>query len=97
MVILGLLLGAFFPRLLFVILWIFTTMVDRAYNGFIIPLLGVIFLPYTSLFYVLAYNPFAHGLTGASWIWVLLGFLIDLSTYSYGSYKSTHHPTAHPA
>jgi hypothetical protein len=95
MIILGLILGAFFPRLLFFILWISTTLVDRAFTGFLLPLLGIIFLPFTSLFYVLAYNPIAGGLTGGSWIWVLLGFLIDLSSYSYSGYKGSHHQTPH--
>jgi hypothetical protein len=97
MIILGLILGAFFPRLLFFILWVSTTLVDRAYNGFILPFLGMLFLPYTSLFYVLAYNPIAHGLVGASWLWALLGFLIDLGSYSYSGYKTTHHENLHPA
>jgi hypothetical protein len=95
MIILGLILGAFFPRLLFFILWISTNLVDRAFNGFILPLLGIIFLPFTSLFYVLAYNPIAGGLTGASWIWLLLGFLIDLSSYSYSGYKGSHYHSPH--
>jgi hypothetical protein len=51
----------------------------------------MLFLPFTSLFYILAYNPVAGGLTGASWMWVLLGFLIDLSSYSYSGYKGSHH------
>jgi hypothetical protein len=97
MIILGLILGAFFPRLLFILLWVSTTLVDRAFSGFILPLLGMLFLPFTSLFYVLAYNPIAGGLTGASWIWVLLGFLIDLSSYSYSGYKGSHTHSAHPA
>jgi hypothetical protein len=97
MIILGLVLGAFFPRLLFIMLWIFTNLVDRAFSGFILPFLAMLFLPFTSLFYVVAYNPIAGGLTGASWIWVLLGFLIDLSTYSYQGYKGTQYQSSHNA
>jgi hypothetical protein len=97
MLLLGLILGAFFPRLLFFVLWISTTLVDRAFNGFFLPFLGMLFLPYTSLFYVLAYNPIAQGLVGASWLWVLLGFVIDLGAYSYSGYKTTHSETLHPA
>jgi hypothetical protein len=95
MIILGAILGAFFPRLLFVLLWVFTTLVDRAFTGFLLPFLAMLFLPFTSLFYVLAYNPIAQGLTGGSWLWVLLGFLIDISSYSYSGYKSTHHQEPH--
>jgi hypothetical protein len=95
MLLLGLILGAFFPRLLLFILWIFTTLVDRAFTGFIVPLLGIIFLPITTLFYVFAYNPIAHGLVGASWLWILIGFLIDLSSYGYNGYRSSRHTTPH--
>ena len=31
-----------------------TNLVDRAFNGFLIPLLGLIVFPYATLFYVLA-------------------------------------------
>ena len=90
MLILGAMLGIFFPRLLFFVLWITTTLVDRAFTGFLLPLIGVIFLPYTSLSYVLVYNPVAHGIVGANWIWILLGFMVDLMAYSYGRYGTTH-------
>jgi hypothetical protein len=95
MILLGLILGAFFPRLLLFLLWVFTNLVDRAFSGFILPFLGILFLPFTTLFYVLAYNPIANGLVGASWLWLLIGFMIDISSYSYSGYKSSHHTTPH--
>ena len=45
------------PRVALALVWIFTNWVDRAFNGFLIPLLGLIVFPYATLFYVLAYNP----------------------------------------
>jgi hypothetical protein len=39
------LLAGFFPRIALVLVWIFTNLVDRAFNGFILPLLGLILLP----------------------------------------------------
>jgi hypothetical protein len=96
MLILGAILGAFFPRLLILVFWITTNLVDRAFTGFLVPLLGTLFLPYTTLSYVAAYSPIADGLVGASWLWVVLGFLVDLMAYGYGRFGMTHHKPHQP-
>jgi hypothetical protein len=75
------LLGSAFPRLALVITWIFTDRVDIAFDGWVLPLAGLIFLPYTTFFYVLAYAPIA-GVTGIGWFLVVLGFLFDVSSYA---------------
>jgi hypothetical protein len=77
------LLGSAFPRLALVITWIFTDRVDIAFDGWVLPLAGLIFLPYTTFFYVLAYAPIA-GVTGIGWFLVVLGFLFDVSSYASG-------------
>lgn len=77
------LLAAFAPRVTLVILWIFTSLVDRAFSGFILPLLGLLVLPYTTLFYVLAYAP-VSGVTGWGWFFVVLGFLFDVGNLAGG-------------
>lgn len=51
------------PRLAFLLLWAFTPLVSQAFNTFIFPLLGVIFLPFTTPVYVLVYIP-GSGLAG---------------------------------
>jgi hypothetical protein len=76
-----LLLGSAFPRLALIITWIFTDRVDIAFDGWLLPLGGLIFLPYTTFFYVLAYAPIA-GVTGIGWFFVVLGFLLDISSYA---------------
>ena len=58
------LLAGFAPRVALALVWIFTNLVDRAFNGFLIPLLGLIVFPYATLFYVLAYNPVSGGVGG---------------------------------
>jgi len=68
------------PRFALFILWIATTMVDRAFDGFIVPLLGLIFLPLTTLGYVLAYQP-GPGVSGFGWVVVVFAFLMDLSSF----------------
>jgi hypothetical protein len=77
-------LGLFAPRVVTVLLWIFTDLVDRAFSSFIWPLLGIIFLPFTTLFYVLVYSVANHGPTGLGWVLVFIGLLLDLGSYSSG-------------
>jgi hypothetical protein len=53
-----------FPRLALLILWFARpALVDAAFTTFILPLLGIIFLPFTSLIYVIVYTP-GVGLMG---------------------------------
>lgn len=69
------------PRLGLLLLWLFTNYVDRAFAGFILPLLGLIFAPWTTLMYVLV--DVAPGpIHVAGWILVGLGVLLDLSSYA---------------
>jgi hypothetical protein len=80
--------AAAFPRLALLFVWIFTDWVNRAFhNTFIWPLLGIIFLPFTTLFYVFAYIP-GLGLTGWGWLFVIIGFLIDISSYGGSAYTN---------
>jgi hypothetical protein len=77
------LLAAAAPRLALVLLWLFTGLIGRAFDSFIIPLLGFIFLPLTTVVYVLAYP---GGLTTFEWILLVIGVLIDLGSYGGGAY-----------
>lgn len=77
------LLAGFAPRVALILIWIFTNLVDRAFSGFLVPLLGVILFPYATLFYVLAYSP-AIGVTGWGWFFVILGFIFDVGHWAGG-------------
>jgi hypothetical protein len=63
---------------------LFTNLVDRAFEGFLLPLLGLVFLPFATLFYVLAYRPVV-GVSGWGWFFVFLGLLFDLGSYGGGA------------
>src|SRR5664279_4780834 len=39
------------PRLAVFLLWAFTNYVDRAFSGWFLPLLGIVFAPWTTLMY----------------------------------------------
>ena len=72
------LLGGLFPRLALLILWIARpARIDAAFDGFLLPLLGIIFLPFATLIYVLLYTP-GRGVTGWDWFWVVLAALLDV-------------------
>ena len=71
-------------RITLVILWLFTNLVDRAFDGWVVPFLGVIFLPWTTLIYVLLWNP-AGGVNGWEWIFVALGVIADIGSYGRGA------------
>lgn len=77
MVCLFALLTGLFPRIGLLCVWIFTNEVDQAYDGWILPLLGLIFLPLTTLVYALLYSPIG-GVDGIEWFWVVLAFLVDV-------------------
>ena len=80
------LMAAFFPRIAMVVVWLARpALVTAAFGGsWLIPLAGVIFLPFTTLFYVLLYHP-GVGIVGWNWVWIGLAFLIDLSHW-FGAY-----------
>ena len=69
--------AAFAPRIVLIFMWFFGTRMQLAFDSFIIPLLGVIFLPYTTIMYVLVWNA-ATGVSGWDWIWIGLGVVLDL-------------------
>jgi hypothetical protein len=78
------LLGSAFPRVALVLTWIFTSRVDIAFEGgVLLPLAGLIFLPYTTFFYVIAYAPIA-GVSTFGWIFVGFGLLLDLANWFGG-------------
>ena len=75
------LIAALSPRLAVVLMWIFTPWVDRAFGPWIWPLLGLIFLPWTTLMYVLLWNTNGRGVNGWEWILVVLAVLVDVSSH----------------
>ena len=68
--------AAFAPRLVLLIMWIVGPRVNAAFNTWIWPLLGLIFLPYTTIMYVLVWNTGA-GVVGWDWVWIFLGVALD--------------------
>ncbi len=55
---------------------------SNTFNSFIWPLLGFIFLPWTTLAYVWV-SP--AGIVGFDWFWLALGFILDIIAYTGGA------------
>ncbi len=77
--------GLVAPRVAFVLLWLFTPLTKQAFNTWIFPLLGLIFLPYTTLFYVLAWSP-VGGVSGWGWFFVTSGVVFDIGHWASSGY-----------
>ena len=73
-----LLLALVSPRLLLVVLWIFTTYVQPiAFKFWLWPLLGLIFLPWTTLAFVWAQNTHLGFFQIAA---IVIGLLVDVGS-----------------
>jgi hypothetical protein len=70
------LLAGMAPRLVLILAWIWGTRWDLVFDGWIVPLLGIIFLPYTTVMYLLVWSP--GGISGFDWVWLGLGVVLDL-------------------
>jgi hypothetical protein len=79
------LIALFSPRLALVLTWIFTPWVDRAFGPIIWPILGLIFLPLTTLLYVILWNTNGRGVTGWEWIVVVLAVFGDVAAHAAGA------------
>lgn len=84
------LIAFFMPRVAIVLLWLFSTFITDAFralsspfNGVMLPILGLIFLPYTLLAYCLAMNQ--HGSVDGLWIVLMVvAVLFDLGVIGGG-------------
>ncbi len=68
------------PRAAMVFIWLLTDWFARAYDTALGPVLGFIFLPYTTLAYMAAMLN-AGALTGGWLILLIVAVLVDLSHY----------------
>ncbi len=68
-----------FPRLGVLFIWLARpALFSAAFGGnWLWPLLGVIFLPFTTLMYVVLWSP-GVGLAGLDWLWLIVAVFLDL-------------------
>jgi hypothetical protein len=74
------------PRIGILIWWLADQLRwSAAFDTFIWPLLGFIFVPWTTLVYVAV---FPGGIDGFDWVWLGLGLLTDIFSYAGGGYTN---------
>jgi len=73
------------PRLVLFVLWLFSNVLSHAYHSWVVPFLGFFLLPWATLAYA-AFWSWAphHHLTTFDWFFVVLAFVVDLTSYISG-------------
>jgi hypothetical protein len=72
-----------FPRIVLILMWLFSNILDRAYHGLVIPLIGFIFLPITTIVYAwLAGN--GLPIEGFNLLLIILAVLLDVGSHGGG-------------
>jgi hypothetical protein len=75
--------GLFMPRFIMVLLWLFSDYLSRAYDGWLLPLIGFFVLPTTTLAYAIAQNSL-QGAKGLGLVLIVLGVLVDIGALGGG-------------
>ena len=72
------------PRLAILVWWLVDqTRFNLAFGSWIWAILGTIFVPWTTLVYLLI---FPGGIVGLDWLWLALGILADIASYTGGGW-----------
>jgi hypothetical protein len=74
-----------FPRAVLLVLFFFTNYLARAYHGLLLPLLGFIFLPLTTLAYAWIVNS-GTPVEGMNLIILIVAVIIDMGGLGGGEY-----------
>ncbi len=73
------------PRAAILVWWLINpARWNLAFPNFIWPLLGFIFIPWTTMAYVLV---FPGGIVGFDWIWLGLGLVLDIAWWAGGGFR----------
>ena len=79
------LLALFIPRVVMVFIWLLTDWFGRAFQTVLWPLLGFIFLPYTTLAYMAAMLNNNRSVSGIWLVVVVLAVLVDIGALGGGA------------
>jgi hypothetical protein len=72
------------PRLVIFLLWLFTNYMSRAFDAFLWPILGFLFLPWTTIAFAIAQNELG-GPNGVGLLVIVIGFLLDIGVLGGGA------------
>jgi uncharacterized oligopeptide transporter (OPT) family protein len=74
-----------FPRIALVLLFVFSNYMQRAYHGLLLPLLGFVFLPLTTLVYAWIVNS-NLPIAGLNLLILFIAVVIDVGSLGGGEY-----------
>ena len=78
-----------FPRVVLLLMWFFTSYLQRAFHmGLLIPVLGFIFLPLTTIVYAWELNS-GVPTEGINLLWLLIAVIIDLGGLGGGAHRQS--------
>ena len=81
-----------FPRVALVLMWISSNYLQHAFHdGLVLPVLGFIFLPLTTLTYAWAINTRGRKLDGLGLTFLTIAVLIDLTLLGWGEPRGVTH------
>jgi hypothetical protein len=69
------------PRLALFAIWLFSDLLSRAFDDWIVPLIGFFLLPWTTLAYAAMWAS-ANRVDGIEVFIIILAFLVDLSAHA---------------
>jgi len=79
------------PRLALFVIFLFSDMLSRAFDSWLLPLIGFFLLPWTTLAYAVMWDTGTRDVNGFEWFIVVLAFLADLASYAGGRrYRSAN-------
>jgi hypothetical protein len=78
-----------FPRLALALMWLFSTYLQRAFHGgLVLPVIGFIFLPLTTIVYAWELNS-GMPTEGINLLWLLIAVVIDLGGLGGGARRQS--------
>ena len=77
------------PRLALFFILVFSDWIDRAFHGWLLPVLGFFLLPWTTLAYTVMFVSGGRGVEGLEWFLVILAFLFDVGSWREGHRERT--------
>lgn len=72
------------PRLALFALALFSNLLSRAFDSWLVPLIGFFVLPWTTLGYAVMWDTGTHGVHSFEWFIVAFAFVVDISSYAGG-------------
>jgi hypothetical protein len=72
------------PRLALFFIFLFSDLLSRAFDSWVLPLIGFFILPWTTLAYAVMWSVGTNDVTGFEWFIVGIAFVADVSSYAQG-------------